>query len=62
MAGQAGEMAGRTRAIGTSSAAAVAAGALGVPMRPMEDTARNTAQTAKLLQQILRQQQNLGFA
>lgn len=50
----------RTKAIGTSSAAAVAAGVFGGGSRSAEDTARNTAITAQYVRQIAKRPQ-IGF-
>lgn len=52
---------GRQKAIGTSSAAAVAAGALGFSSRPIEDTAKNTAYMVRLMRAQQRQAGAMGF-
>lgn len=48
------------KSIGTSSAAAIAAGALGMNMRPTEEVAKNTAEANKYLRDMARQRLNAG--
>lgn len=58
LAASAGQQLLKTKAIGTSSAAAVAAGAFGFGSdRSMEDTAKNTALTAGYLKQLVKRPQ-----
>jgi TP901 family phage tail tape measure protein len=54
-----GQQAKGAQAVGTSSAAAVMAGALGFDSRPMEDTAQSTKQMVGLLRRIERQKGGL---